>query len=156
MIRLALVAFLFLVAAGDAGAQGVRPGVDCSLLTARQAQGLPCVTPPKPEYNPDQPTGDPFVDDACIPAPGPDSPPDRAILCHLMMQRRLVEPAPYLLFGVYEDATDVRRRLVVTDLRLEPDGRTTVVGRWLRHPEPAQQGRPHTVAAAERFVRVDP
>jgi hypothetical protein len=43
-----LAATTALVYPGEATAQSARPGVDCSLLTPQQAQGLPCANAPRP------------------------------------------------------------------------------------------------------------
>ena len=52
MLRALLVAAVLTLTVAfplPAEAQTARPGVDCSLLTASQAQGLPCANQPKPD-----------------------------------------------------------------------------------------------------------
>jgi hypothetical protein len=72
-----------------------------------------------------------------------------------MHRRRDVQSTPFLLGGVYQERHPART-LVVTDLRLEPDARTTVIGRWLRHEDPAQRGRLYAILPSDAFTRIDP
>ena len=117
----------FLLAAQLVSSQ---PGVDCSLLTPQQAQGLPCAIPPKPaappptQLDPDCQNLNPYAD------------PDTAAEC----SGRPLPPTatPQFLVGhVYSYGYD-QQRAIVLGIAQDLDGVQVVTFRWL--PESHNDG----------------
>lgn len=85
---LVLAALAALVGAGEAYAQSATPGVDCSLLTPTQAQGLPCAVPPQGMRVDTPPAPAPVLSGAfvpsaatCDPRPNPYAESAKAAAC---------------------------------------------------------------------------
>lgn len=134
-----------------AAAQTARPGVDCSLLTRTQAQGLPCANAPKPDATPAD------IDVSCDPLPDPYTEPEKVILCG----RRRPIPAdrePVFEVGRTYFLGYSQLKAVVIGLARDPQGIQVVTLSWL--PESLTDGvlavrTPATPGGRTNWVPVD-
>lgn len=115
------------------------PGVDCSLLTQQQAQGLPCAVPPKgtaaPPAPPPPPNTPTQLDPDCL-GVNPYADPEKAAEC----ARRPLPGAstPQFLVGhVYRYGYN-QQRAVVLGIATDRDGVQVVTFSWL--PESNAEG----------------
>lgn len=140
--RVAFVAFgFYLGASASTAAQTTpRPGVDCSLLTPTQAQGLVCATPPRPEIAPPLVV---ILDGAsaadCEPYPSPYAEPDRAARCAAWQRSQTTAPAlPTFTTGATYVYPYPEIRMVVLSVTLSSAGVAVVTGEYISGAQAGQ------------------
>lgn len=142
--RAAFVATSFYlgVAVSAAAQTTPAPGVDCSLLTATQAQGLVCATPPKPETID---TGG-YVGTApapteadCYPYPNPYTEADRASRCAAWQHTQIPPQAlPAFTVGATYVHPYPHIRMAVLAVSRSLEGIPVVTAQFTAGPEQGQ------------------
>lgn len=145
--RSAFVAFSFyLGATASAAAQTATPGVDCSLLTPTQAQGLVCaatpmvpMTVPGSDYIDWRPAADTPAEADCYPYPDPYTDGARAARCSAWQQtQRTPRVLPTFTVGATYVHPYPQIRMVVLAVSLALDGVPVVTAQFTGGTETGQ------------------